>query len=208
MQGIFNQQCALWDESLTGICCWLVSDVYTILSSQDTGYIKEAKASKHPGRLDHPRGPCLTFCCRMSTSSRQPKDPNTNKTKLASMLGNCHLECTPCKRNADIHARHGGPTDHHEAKAECDLSREVTAIHSGGIEVLHVPRAGSKSGSASQKAAHIKAKWQAEIRAYTAHVYLQDGVVDMSEDLGYDNCRRHLIGTTACWSTGSAFYRS
>ena len=63
---------------------------------------------------------------------------------------------------------------------------------SSGTKVLHFPCAGGKLGSASQKAAPIKAQWQAEIRAYTTHVHLQDGVVDMSEDLRCDTIPRDI----------------
>ena len=49
---------------------------------------------------------------------------------------------------------------------------------------MSVHAAGGKGGIASRKAAVIKAAWQAEIRAYTAHLHLTDGKVDMSEDLG------------------------
>lgn len=66
---VFTEQCALWDRKLRGMC-YHYSQMYTVLSLQDTGYIKEAKASKHPGRLDHPKGLCLTFCCTVSDSSR------------------------------------------------------------------------------------------------------------------------------------------
>ena len=31
----------------------------------------------------------------------------------------------------------------------------------------------------------FKAEWQAEIRAYTAHIHLTNGTMDMSEDMGY-----------------------
>lgn len=30
-------------------------------ASQDVGYIKEAKATNHPGRLDHPKGMAANF---------------------------------------------------------------------------------------------------------------------------------------------------
>lgn len=44
---------------------------------------------------------------------------------------------------------------------------------------------GDKQGRSDEVVATYKAKWQAEIRAYTAHLHLTDGKMDMSEDLGY-----------------------
>lgn len=44
--------------------------------------------------------------------------------------------------------------------------------------------AGSSAGAPEQKAPVCKAKWQDEIWAYTAHLHLTDGEMDMSADLG------------------------
>ncbi len=43
---------------------------------------------------------------------------------------------------------------------------------------------GGKQGRPDAVLAPHKAKWQGEIRAYTAHLHLTDGEMDMSEDLG------------------------
>lgn len=43
---------------------------------------------------------------------------------------------------------------------------------------------GGKAGPSEQKAAIYKAQWQAEIRAYTAHLHLTEGEMDMTENLG------------------------
>lgn len=71
---------------------------------------------------------------------------------------------------------------------------------------------GGKQGPSGAAVATHKAKWQGEIRAYTAHLHLTDGEMDMSEDLGYafplsslrvgNNSAFHL---DCCLSLGASF---
>lgn len=109
---------------------------------QDVGYVKEVKATEHPGRLDHPKGKTIVGSPAVASAEE-------SQSESALLLMSLTYE-----------------------SVEADIL--LMPLHSGGKQV--------PSGAA---VATHKAKWQGEIRVYTAHLHLTDGEMDMSEDLGY-----------------------
>ena len=114
---------------------------------QDVGYVKEVKATEHPGRLDHPKG-------TISVGSPAVASAKESQIESALLLMSLTYE-------------------------SLEADSLLMPLHSGG-----------KQGPSGAAVATHKAKWQGEIRAYTAHLHLTDGEMDMSEDLGYASLSR------------------